>query len=714
MAIKMTRDEYEQKYGVKPNFGAPEQTSAQQKEPGALKRIRNVIGEKQKQVGETIASGISGEQGVVKTGLVGTSQAFGALPEVVTAAMPKPVRKASEFVGEKVGQAFQGVTNAIGGTQAAQNFVTKNPNVAAATEDVLGYVAPIGEIAGAVAGTKGTVKGIQNIPKTVAKTGQAISRAGKALVKSKAGQAISNTQIPKAITNTGRGIGIVGKQIATGVKNIPGRISTNVAEMGAAQDVIKKLPTRVARQAVDNGVDVGTVQKVYNIPKTQRPAFKKLAQVAKNFSEGNTKLDPTEVVGQPIVKRLKKLDMEASAVGKKLGEAANNLGDVSSDEAIGAVANRMKKIRGLEGVALDADGNLDFSNTSLASELSASDQSILQKAFSAATKSGNGKQKHLLRQELFEQLNGRKRSLTQLTETQEKGLEAIRQGLADVLEAKSPGYRSLNQQYAKIVQPVSELRKMMRVNNFTDSDILDMKAGLLARRLTSFAKTNPEIRQLLRKIDSATAMPGKTTLSVEALQDFYNALDDVYGISRGTSFQGQIIKGIDKGIPTSGGDITARAMQAVGEFAGKTPAVKRKAFENVLSEVFDGKKQDFEISNSAIRPTMKSNAGFVNGAVKTEKKIVPKGKNVQALEAIHKNATRIAGNIDYEDLNILQEFSDAVVGKRGKITADLKSKMQDFATASNMKNKAGTDLALAYEANAILDARRELAKKRMK
>jgi exopolysaccharide biosynthesis predicted pyruvyltransferase EpsI len=123
------------------------------------------------------------------------------------------------------------------------------------------------------------------------------------------------------------------------------------------------------------------------------------------------------------------------------------------------------------------------------------------------------------------------------------------------------------------------MRKYMKNIPDATEDILDMQAGLLARRLTSLAKSNPEIKATLQAMDKATAVKGKTKVSIENLQDFYNVLDKYYDIAAKTGYQGQTTTAIEKASGVK--DFIA---QTVSGIAGKTDAVKRKAIEDALME----------------------------------------------------------------------------------------------------------------------------------
>jgi hypothetical protein len=80
------------------------------------------------------------------------------------------------------------------------------------------------------------------------------------------------------------------------------------------------------------------------------------------------------------------------------------------------------------------------------------------------------------------------------------------------------------------------MRRFMKTLPDATEDILDMQAGLLARRLTGNAQSNPQIRNILKMLDKATGKTG-TKDSVEALQDLYNIFDKYYSIAGKTGFQ---------------------------------------------------------------------------------------------------------------------------------------------------------------------------------
>lgn len=375
-----------------------------------------------------------------------------------------------------------------------------------------------------------------------------------------------------------QGVADVTKMAGESVKRIPSRIATNVAEKQAQEMAIKSLPTPKAQVAVRDGIDIVDVQNLPNVVKGTQA--QKLIQTVKDFAQGKTKTDPIEVVGQPIIQRVKELNKTKESVGKKLGDVAKNLGTVTKPELTSGVFSALEKVPSLQGLKLTPKGTLDFSKTTLADALRKTDRQAVQKAFTEATKWGDGLKAHNFRQSLFEILGGKKKSLTNLTDTEEQALNAIRKGLSDVLETKNNSYKTLSNEYRKIVQPLGDLRKLMKnIDPNSTEDILDMSAGLLARRITSAASSNPQIKQLLQALDSA-GNGGNLKQGISELQDLYNVLNKYYDIAPKTGFQNLVKEGVG-----ASDSLVGTIKETARDIAGQSNAVRQKALEDYLEEL---------------------------------------------------------------------------------------------------------------------------------
>jgi hypothetical protein len=529
-------------------------------------------------VGEAIEAYKKGDQGMLRTILQSAGQAAGLGSDVIGELFKGLVKVGvSQDTETLLKEGVTSVAKPIMESETVQNIVNKykalDPKTQRDLDSLLGVGSLVFDVATAGVGGAGVKTGTQAIKTGAKKTAETIAETA---IKG------ADTIIP-ALKKGADVVADVTKPIVEEAKLIPGRVATNIAAKKATEQAVKELPTKVAQTAARSGIEIPDIKYLYTIPKEFKATAKKLFQATKDFASGASKTNPLEIVGQPIVKSIKEAESFASKIGKKIGETANKLPSVTAEELAPSALGNLKKVRGLEDLAIDEKGVLDFTNTTLTTAGTEADRVAIQNIFNDAIKAGTGKQKHLLRQELFEILGGKKRSGVQLTGTQENAFEAIRKGLADVLDTKNVTYKKLNLDYAKALDPLKKLRKMLNVKGASgqvEEDILDMSAGLLARRLTSFAKSNPEIRNILNQLDKAVKSKGKTLLSTETMQDFYNILDKYYDIVGKTSLQGQVGAGLEKA--TGFKDFVAGKIRDV---AGESKAVKDKLLEDMFNEI---------------------------------------------------------------------------------------------------------------------------------
>jgi len=533
--------------------------------------IGKTIKSRSDKIVESLEARRKGEQGFLRTTAQVAGQELGAFADIIGNVF-KGVVKA--VLPQKAETAIKGgiesVITPVVESDIVKNIISKYNTLDEKTRrdiDASLGVASLGlELGGAGLAGKAIKKGVGTAVRTGTKALKTTEELAKGAIK--------------PIEGIATGVKDIAETTLEGVKRIPGRITTNVAENKAVLQAIKELPTKTSRIAVQNGVDINDVKFLQQIPKDQKGVLSKLFKTVKDFDKGVTKTNPIEVVGEPIVKRLKELESARLSIGKKLGEVANNLGSFKSNELFAGVFESLNKVPGLNGLKVNNKGILDFTDTVLTTAGTASDRRIIQKMFTDAVKAGTGKQKHLLRQELFEILGGKKKGLVALTDTQDQAFNAIRRGLSNLLEGKNSLYKTLSNDFRKVIQPLNDMRRIMRAIPGADEDILNMTAGNLARRLTSNAPSNPKIRQILRNMDQATRVAGKSKLSVEGLQDFLNVLDRYYNITGKTTFQGQIALGVEKATGVKGA-----ISEAIGGLTGKTKTVIKKAVEDVINEV---------------------------------------------------------------------------------------------------------------------------------
>jgi len=506
-----------------------------------------------------------GEQGALETGFQALGQTAGTISDIFGDVLKGAIKVALPSEAQKsIKGGIESMVTPVVQSDLVKGILSKYNSLPENQKRDIDSALGIGSLALDVTGL--------GIGSKVAKTGtkvagEALETAGKTALK--AGEGVVDAG-GKAIT----GIKDIVEPITREVSQIPLRVTTNIAESKAITTAIKELPTEVAKTAAKNGIDVNDLTNLYKTTKVATPAEKTALKNLYNVVKTNPS-QAVEEVGKPIVSKIKELKVEQTKIGQQLTEEAKNIGKVTTEELKPIILSNLQKTSGLEGLTIK-NGKLNFDNTVLASVGSKSDRSAIQSYFNDAIRSGTGNQKHLLRQNIFEYLGGKK-GITATTATSDEALQSIRKGLSDILETKSKGYKSLNTQYAKITNPVNEMNKLLRNSGFKDADILNETAGTLARRLTSNAISKGDVRQLLRNLDSAIKGGTQITGQVEKLQDMYNLLDKYYKLSGGTSLKGQI---------ESATGVKSYITKKASQIAGQTEVVTKKSFDDVLDELF--------------------------------------------------------------------------------------------------------------------------------
>jgi hypothetical protein len=526
---------------------------------------KETLGSKLTERAKTIASEVTGAPARKIVAEAQPGEEPLAAAEVITRTAQAPIRAAGEVggaLGDVLGAGLEatGLDEKIGSvispivqSEPIQKAIDVYKTLPQETQDVLASIFNAANIPLAGVGASGA--------KTVAEAG--VSAAAKGA------KTVAEAPIVKGAID-------VTKMAGESLARVPSRVATNVAEKQAQEAVIKSLPTPKAQVAARDGVDITDITTLPEVAASSQA--KKLVQTVKDFAQGKTKVDPIEIVGEPIIKRVKDLDTQRKTIGAQLGEVSKNLGVVTKPELSSGVFARLIEVPGLQGLTVSPTGKLNFAKTTLTSKATAPDRKALQEAYSQATRWGDGEKAHLYRQELFEILGGKKKGRAEVTDTQEGGLDAIRSGLSDVLESKNGQYKTLSNEYRKIVQPLGDLRKLMKnIDPNSTDDILNMSAGLLARRITSAAASNPQIKQLLQNLDEA-GVKGTTKESVTQLQDLYNILNKYYDIAPKTGFQNLTKE-------ATADSLVGTIKETARDIAGKSNAVRQKALEDYLDEL---------------------------------------------------------------------------------------------------------------------------------
>jgi hypothetical protein len=494
-----------------------------------------------------VAKGITGQAGDVVTGSLDVAdQALlgGAGKETLSEA-------GKAMLNTSLGQ--RALSKLQSGIEVYNSWAKENPNLAKDFEGVVNIASIIPVAKGAKLGVEGAVLGTEKAVDLASGIAQKGIQATKQVVENTASKIAPVTSIIKdPVVNTAKNIG------------------TNIASKAEEQKFIQALPV-VEKQAYQSGIDLQDINKIKEIK--DKSSVKKLVDIAENFALGKKGTDPAEFVGQSIVKPVKLVRKQLDVIGKQLGKVSKTLPVI--DNVGDNVFKSLQKVPALSGIKV-IDGKLDFTDTAFSSDFTKAGRDAIEKAFMEAQQKTSGVSAHKYRQELFDVLNGKKKSLTELNDTEEKALNAIREGLLKSIEDVSPDYKKLSKEYATKSRPVQNLEKLLKIAdpNFTE-DLQNMKGGLLARRLTSNSVSQVELKSLLNTLDKVTGT--KTSQSTSDMMNALNVIGRYYDIAPKTS-----LKGITQEVNTNVLDIAGKALKSV---AGQTQEVRQKALKKLLEDL---------------------------------------------------------------------------------------------------------------------------------
>ncbi len=445
-----------------------------------------------------------------------------------------------------------------GQVQAARNMGIPEYNPSEREKANLGIATNLG---GAAFDVAGALEGATALKAVAGATGKAVATGAK-----RTASTIANAPI---VSGTGEVLKSAGRTL----KTIPENIATNVGEMQVKEAAIKAIPSVTGQNAVRKGIDVADVTTLQEAIKA--PEAKKLFDTIKNFASGDTKVSPFEVIGKPVVNRLKTLDTEIKSLATKLDTAAQNL----KGQAVKDLTNIQSSVlEGLDKMQIKiADGGLDFVGSSL--EGIGNSGKILENVYKRIEKAKDAFDFHNLKKYIDANVSYGKR-VEGLDAGAERFLKTLRKSIDDTLDGQFVDYNNINSELAKRISPLEDLKGILKNSDGLDADLLSQKAGIIARRITSAAASNPEIKQVLRNLDRFTSAKGETLGSIEKMQDLYNVLNKYYDIAPKTGFQNLVKEGTN-----AASGIVDKSLEVLKGFAGETNITRQKALEDFLAEL---------------------------------------------------------------------------------------------------------------------------------
>jgi len=425
-------------------------------------------------------------------------------------------------------------------------------------------------------------QGIETGVKTVQKVAKETVKAGEKVAKTT--ENAFDTAV-RSLSTAKEKVGVLGgavKEAGLGLKSkatgLPERLEINIKVKQEARKAFNELPP-VEKKAVTQGILVRDANLINTSSDGNKIVMREILDSAKKFESNRlSSARPSAVLGTEFRKRLTGLKDEVSKAGKAMGEMVKDIPKTSVTGVKESVLKRMKEVLGLSELKL-VNGKLNFTDTTLAGSLTASDRRIIQSVFDDLANK-NAFQLHQLRRELFEDLGGRKLSGLKLTETQEKGVNAIRKGIADILEGVSPKYKATNQSYTQLAEMQKNIKKMFGDVAEGGEDIFDAKSSILLRRLTSNTKSGQDIASLIKEVEDLLKVKGiNFDTDIGALQEFVNIINRYYDVAGDTSLLG-ILR--TKDIPLKPSSAIAKVLEGVIDAGSITDDTAKQAIDDLL------------------------------------------------------------------------------------------------------------------------------------
>lgn len=569
------------------------------------------------QIGSTIAGG-----GAVK------SVAGAGIKSVIKAGAKEGVK-----FGASTGAAFEGgraLSEDKSALEVLQNFL-----VGGAAGGVLG-----GTIGAALPVVGAGVRGAIDTTRKTVQAGKEVTERAIDKVRN-----IRN-QVPGAERDSGIVGGIV-ENVRSTVGKATGsleRSKINVQAQREAREAFQKLEPR-SQDAIRKGLLPRDVELIKAGSASEQQVYKRIVDAAEAYSTNRTTANrPSVILGEEFSKRINGLGRAMETSFDELDDAVRGLGDtrLESNETMNFVIERLRNTNGLKGIDINESGVLNFANTQLSGSNSATARKELQRIFDDVVQRADDPQRmHLYRKELFEDLGGKKSSGTKLVGTEEKGVNAMRQGMAEAIETVSPEYKAANTKVAKLLDTKKEIVKKFGEVSQGNEDIFDIKSSILLRRLTSNAKTGQDMAELIRTLEGTLGdFDIRFDTDLVRIQEFLNLLDRYYDIAPDTSLLG--IMRADS--PKSKSELIQKIFDIVGGNFNATDDTAKQAIKDLLEG-----RVGF---NPAAVPQTVSKTSILGTPRKIDTTIRPKEwQEIQAkaFQRVDKNKDQIVK--EYEKLN---------------------------------------------------------------
>jgi hypothetical protein len=349
-----------------------------------------------------------------------------------------------------------------------------------------------------------------------------------------------------------------------------------------------------AKEAIKQGFDEGIVSAV----KQTNPANKskllqmaKIAEKAKNDAVFGASNRPADVAGDSLAQRIKTIRNINRDAGQRLDGVAKSLrGQKGNLEA--PTENFAKNLDEM-GISQNDDGSLNFIGSDV--EGIAGAEKVLKQVAARVRKlnADDAYDMHRLKRYIDEQVTYGK-STEGLSGRAERALKNLRADIDASLDSQFPEYNKVNTQYSDTVGALDSFQDAAgtKVNLFGENS--EKALGTVSRRLLSNTQSRVNLIDSIKNIDDVAKKYGtKFDDDIMTQVLFADELDKIFGAAAKTSLQGDVGKGVRRGLETATGQ---RTLSGIGIDAATAAVEKFRGIneENAFKSIKELLKRDLK------------------------------------------------------------------------------------------------------------------------
>lgn len=373
-------------------------------------------------------------------------------------------------------------------------------------------------------------------------------------------------------------------------------IANEVAEPAPERSLVKyiedgqgKLKTDpIAKEAVKQGFDEGTVAAIKGSSKADKSKMRKMLDIMKRFKENPlSKKRPSEIAGDSLLDRVKNIRIINRRAGQDLNRVARDLRgqEVDSSEAVGNFIDSLDEI----GVSIGEDLKPRFKNSDV--EFNAGAKSAIAGMVKRLSRGKPGVvpdayELHRMKL-LIDDMVTYGKSGEGIKGKTERILKKLRADIDASLDNNFPEYDAVNTEYADTINALNSLQDVAGRKMNLSGPNTDKALGILLRRLMSNAQSRTNLIDSVDLVESVNKKYGAIfDDDLSTLMLFADELDDVFGPVAKSSLAGETSKGVRSAArKASAGDSVGAATEGVGVIASKLKGINQKNQFKVLSDL---------------------------------------------------------------------------------------------------------------------------------